>query len=138
MRKNIVKIFAFLFTFSLAFNNAGMVSFAAPSVTSSYPLGGTYAQGSCGHTSTSAAATTSHGLISYKYVRLTASYRNGNSLHSAGEDDATSTSKATPQASVFISINGNNRMTGSTGYHTVQYGDLTWKGSTFEGENYSG
>ena len=121
----------------IVFNMNNVYAFAAPSVTSPSTLGGVYAQGNCGFTNSSASSTTTHGLISYKYAKLRATYRQGNSYMPAGIDDATSTSTVSAQVTVSLP-SGGNYYVGAMGEHVVQYSNLTWSDNTSIGDNYYG
>ena len=97
---------------------------AATPVYSDSTIGGVYAVGSCGYSTSSAYATTAHSVISSKYVYVRGTYRIGNEIKYIGSSGY---SYDTTPASATVSLpTGASHFLGSQGKHLVIYGNVTW------------
>ena len=113
---------------------SGVTSFAGADVKSNDTIGGVYAYGHSGYSSSSASAYTKHQANSYKTVRVRGTYRKSNTLYATYSSTVVSTSSADAIASAPTPSGGT--MIGAFAWHSMSYLGTSWSGSTFVGVQY--
>lgn len=98
--------------------------FAVTPVSSDVTIGGVYAIGSCGYSTTSAYATTTHAIVSEKYVSVQGTYVINNKVMRIGTGGY---SASTAPAVATVSLpSGATTYIGAKGTHYVFCGDVPW------------
>ena len=138
----ISKMIAMVMAMVLIISYLGVIAHATviikPDAISDGPIGGQYAYGHTGYSTSIASAYTKHEVVGYKHVEVYGIYRKANSnIYKRTQPAASAVSTSTANAYTYASLPADGEyFVGSHANHQVAYGATYWSDYTAVGEQY--